>query len=159
ILARTPEVTAFSRRTGAELGFFLTETNRGDYSVRLRRGRRRPIEEVIAGVREEIHAQLPGLRVEFVQILQDMIGDLSGTPNPVEVKLLGPDQAVLQQTARVANRLMGKVEGIVDTFDGITEVGPTYRIEVDEQRAKMVGLSVMAVQGWMETAITGSVVG
>ena len=159
ILAQTPEVTAFARRTGAELGFFLTETNRGDYSVRLRRGGRRPIEDVMAGVRDQIHAQLPGVRVEFVQILQDMIGDLSGTPNPVEVKVFGADQAALERTAAIANGLVGKIEGIVDTFDGITRVGPTYRIEVDEQRAKMVGLSAMAVQGWLETAITGSVVG
>ena len=113
----------------------------------------------MAGVRDQIHAQLPGVRVEFVQILQDMIGDLSGTPNPVEVKVFGADQAALERTAAIANGLVGKIEGIVDTFDGITRVGPTYRIEVDEQRAKMVGLSAMAVQGWLETAITGSIVG
>ena len=159
ILAHTPEVTAFSRRTGAELGFFLTETNRGDYSVRLRRGRRRPIEAIMAGVREEVHVRSPGLRVEFVQILQDMIGDLSGNPNPVEVKLFGPDEAALERAARAANRLVERIDGVVDNFDGITDVGPTYHVEVDEQRAKMVGLSAVAVQAWLETAITGSVVG
>jgi multidrug efflux pump subunit AcrB len=99
------------------------------------------------------------LRVEFVQILQDMIGDLSGIPNPVEVKLFGAEQAALERTSPVANRLLAKVEGIVDTFDGITQLGPTYRIEVDERRAKMVGLSAAAVQGWLDTAITGSLVG
>jgi CzcA family heavy metal efflux pump len=159
ILGQTPEVTAFARRTGSELGFFLTETNQGDYSVRLRRGRRRSIEDVMEDVREQIHARLPGLRVEFIQILQDMIGDLSGTPNPVELKLFGTEQVALERTAPVANRVITKVDGIVDTFDGITEVGPTYRIEVDEQRAKRVGLSATAVQAWLETAITGGIVG
>src|SRR5439155_931181 len=133
ILTGIPEVRAFSRRTGAELGFFLTETNRGDYAVRLKDGPRRPSAEVISAVRRQIHDALPGLRVEFVQILQDMIGDLSGNPEPVEVKLFGTDHAVLERTAQAANAAISTIPGIVDTFDGITEVGPTYRVEVEER--------------------------
>ncbi len=159
VLQHTPEVVAFSRRTGAELGFFITETNRGDYSVRLRRGHRRGIEEIMDGVRQDIHARVPGLRIDFVQILQDMIGDLSGNPSPVEIKLFGSDQQALEHTARATNGLIAQVPGIVDNFDGITAVGPTYRVDVDEQRANLVGLNAAAVQQWLETAITGSVVG
>ncbi len=159
ILQETPEVMAFSRRTGTELGFFLTESNRGDYAVRLRRGRRRPIEDIMDDVRVRIHAQLPGLRVDFVQIMQDMIGDLSGNPSPVEIKLFGNDQQVLERAARAANDAIAAVPGVVDNFDGITQVGPTYQVDVDEQRATLVGLTADAVQRWLETAITGAVVG
>jgi CzcA family heavy metal efflux pump len=159
ILHHTPEVASFARRTGAEMGFFLTETNRGDYSVRLRPARHRGIEEVMDGVRDAIHAQVPGLRVEFVQILQDMIGDLSGNPNPVEIKLFGRDQSALEQTARAVNTLIVQVPGLVDNFDGVTEVGPTYQVDVDEQRANLLGLTADAVQHWLETAVTGTVVG
>ena len=159
ILQHTPEVASFSRRTGAELGFFLTETNRGDYSVRLRPGRQRDIEAIMDGIRERIHAQLPGLRVDFVQIMQDMIGDLSGTPNPVEIKLFGNDQQQLERTARAANTLISTVPGIVDNFDGITQIGPTYEVHVEEPRANLTGLTADAVQRWIEIAITGSVVG
>ncbi|MFI5364078.1 MAG: efflux RND transporter permease subunit [Candidatus Binatia bacterium] len=159
ILQHTPEVTTFSRRTGAELGFFLTETNRGDYAVRLRHDRRRGIEAIMDGVRDAIHAQLPGLRVDFVQIMQDMIGDLSGNPNPIELKLFGSDQQALEQTARAANAQIASIPGVVDTFDGITPVGPTYQVDVDEQRANLTGLTADAVQRWLETAITGTVVG
>src|SRR5262249_26129595 len=159
ILQDTPEVAAFARRTGTELGFFLTETNRGDYAVRLRGGSRRPIEEIMDDVRERIHAQLPGLRVDFVQIMQDMIGDLSGNPTPIEIKLFGADQPGLERTARAVNTAIEGVAGVVDSFDGITQIGPTYQIAVDEQRAKLVGLSADAVQRWLETAITGTVVG
>ena len=159
ILQQTPEVASFSRRTGAELGFFLTETNRGDYSVRLRARRQRGIDEIMDDVRERIHAQLPGVRVDFVQIMQDMIGDLSGNPNPVEIKLFGSDQAELERTARAANALIGHIPGIVDNFDGITQIGPTYEVHVDEPRANLTGLTADAVQHWIETAITGSVVG
>src|SRR5262249_51624656 len=146
---------AFARRTGSELGFFLTETNRGDYSVRLRSGRSRAIEEVMDAVRDQIHEQVPGLRVEFVQIMQDMIGDLSGNPNPVEIKLFGGDQEALERAARQVDVLIKEIQGIVDDFDGITEVGPTYQVDVDERRANLVGLDASAVQRWLESAITG----
>ena len=159
ILQQTPEVAAFSRRTGAELGFFLTETNRGDYAVRLHTGKRRAIDDVMDDVRDRIHAAVPGLRIDFVEILQDMIGDLSGNPNPVEIKLFGSDARVLQQAAPAVNALIAGVPGIVDNFDGITPVGPTYRVDVDEQRANLLGLNATAVQHWLETAITGTLVG
>lgn len=159
VLRQTPEVVSFSRRTGAELGFFLTETNRGDYTVRLRGGRRRNIQDIMNGVRHHLRAQVPGLRVDFMQIMQDMIGDLSGNPSPVEIKLFGSDEAALEQAARSTNALIATVPGIVDNFDGITAVGPTYRVDVDEQRANLVGLNAAAVQHWLETAITGTVVG
>lgn len=159
ILLHTPEVTSFSRRTGAELGFFLTETNRGDYAVRLRGGRRRPIDEVMEDVRMQIHARAPGLRVEFIQILQDMIGDLSGNPSPVEVKLFGRDLHALTGTAADANALIAAVPGIVDNFDGVTAIGPTYEVNVDELRARRAGIGADMVRHWVETAMTGSVVG
>ncbi|MGD0948729.1 MAG: efflux RND transporter permease subunit [Candidatus Binatia bacterium] len=159
ILAHTPEVVSFSRRTGAELGFFLTETNRGDYSVRLRRNRSRGIDEIMDGVRDEVHAQMPGLRIDFVQMLQDMIGDLSGNPTPVEIKLFGSDLTPLEQAARSANALIAPIPGIVDNFDGITAVGPTYRVDVNDERANRIGLNAAAVQHWLETAITGTIVG
>jgi CzcA family heavy metal efflux pump len=159
ILQETSEVGAFSRRTGAELGFFLTETNRGDYAVRLRGGSRRSIDAVMDEVRDQIHAQVPGLRIDFVEILQDMIGDLSGNPNPVEIKLFSSDEAVLQQTAPAVNALIAGVPGIVDNFDGVTTIGPTYRVDVDEQRANLLGLNATVVQHWLETAISGTLVG
>ncbi|MGH3055703.1 MAG: efflux RND transporter permease subunit, partial [Gaiellaceae bacterium] len=99
------------------------------------------------------------MRIDFVEILQDMIGDLSGNPNPVEIKLFSRDEDVLQQTAPLVNTLIGAVPGVVDNFDGITPVGPTYRIDVDEQRANLLGLNATSVQHWLETAITGTLVG
>lgn len=159
ILHETPEVDGYSRRTGAELGFFLTETNRGDYAVRLRPQPRRSVEEVMADVRDRIHARVPGLRVEFMQILQDMIGDLSGVASPIEIKLFGTDPETLRSSAKTVAARIAAVPGVVDDFDGITEVGPTYDIAVDARRAALAGLDAETVQHWLETAITGRVVG
>ena len=97
-------------------------------------------------MRARIEQKVPALRVEFVEIMQDMIGDLSGNPNPVEIKLFGRDEAKLEQAARAANGLIAGVPGIVDNFDGITPVGPTYQVTVDEQRANLVGLNAAAVR-------------
>ena len=159
VLRDTPEVADFSRRTGAEMGFFLTETNRGDYAVRLRGSPRRGIEEVMDDVRDRVGARLPGLRVEFVQILQDMIGDLSGNPSPIEIKLFGADPAALRATAAAVAGRIAAVPGVVDAFDGITEVGPTYDVDVDGRRAALAGLDAGSVQHWLETAMTGTLVG
>ncbi|MEO8602350.1 MAG: efflux RND transporter permease subunit [bacterium] len=158
-LQATPEVEGFSRRTGAELGFFLTEPNRGDYAVRLHGGARRAAETVIEDVRQRLESQVPGLRVEFVQVLQDMIGDLSGNPSPIELKFFGDDPTAVRATAVEAARRIAAVPGIVDAFDGIIEVGPTYDVNVDTRRAALVGLDTAVVQHWVETAVTGTVVG
>ena len=159
VLRATPEVANFARRTGAELGFFLTESNRGDYSVRLHTSRGRDSEAVIEDVRQRIEAQVPGLRVEFVQVLQDMIGDLSGNPSPIEIKLFGDDPAVLRALAPQVRERIASIPGVVDSFDGVTAIGPTYDVDVDARRAALAGLDAASVQKWLQTAITGTVVG
>ena len=109
LLLATPEVVGIARRTGAEMGFFVTESNRGDYSVRLRAGRRRPIDAIIDQLRRRIHARVPALRIEFVQILQDVIGDLSGNPSPIEVKVFSADPGPLAEVAaRVEERIAAR---------------------------------------------------
>src|SRR6185436_10563274 len=97
-------------------------------------------------IRTRIEAQVPGLRVEFVQVLQDMIGDLSGNPSPIEIKLFGDDPAVLRTLApQIAERIQA-IPGIVDEFDGVTAIGPTYDVDVDARRAALSGLDASAVQ-------------
>ena len=104
ILRHTPEVSGFSRRTGAEMGFFVTETNRGDYAVRLSGPADAASTRSSRTCAARSHARLPGLRVEFIQILQDMIGDLSGNPEPIEIKLFGTDAPVLRPVAEHVER-------------------------------------------------------
>jgi CzcA family heavy metal efflux pump len=159
ILRHTPEVSGFSRRTGAEMGFFVTEANRGDYAVRLSGGGRRGIESVIEDVRRQIGARVPGLRVEFIQVLQDMIGDLSGNPEPIEVKLFGPDAQALRPVAEQIEQQLSAIPGIVDSFNGITELGPSYDVDVDPRRVASIGRAADTVQQWLEAAVAGRVVG
>jgi CzcA family heavy metal efflux pump len=157
ILKSTHEVVAFSRRTGTQLGFFLTESNRGDMSVRLKADRKRDIDTVIDSIRDRILNSVPGVSVEFSQVLQDLIGDLSGVPEPIEVKVFGPDQKTIEATARQVADRMRSVHGVVDVFDGIVESIPEQAVVVDNTSAAHYGLSADDIRAALDSVIEGTV--
>ena len=101
-LLSLPDVVSYSRRTGTQLGFFITEPNIGDYVIDLKpRGQRRPLDDVVDELRDRIAAVEPALRTDFGQLLEDDIGDLTGgEPQPIDIKVFGTDQALLQKTAQ-----------------------------------------------------------
>jgi len=155
-IARMPETGAFSRRTGAELGLFATEQNRGDILVKLkpRSQRKRAIDEVISDLRAQIQQNVPGVRVEFVQILQDMIGDLEGNPEPVEIKLFGNSMPQLEQAAEQIGAKVQKIPGIVD-FQGPKKGNPEIVFHVDPALAGRVGLTVDQVSQQVSAGLLG----
>ena len=157
ILKSTPEVAAFSRRTGTQLGFFLTESNRGDISVRLKPDRNRTIAQVMDAIRTEILSQVPGVRVEFSQVLQDLIGDLSGTPEPVAVYVSGADQAAITAIAQQAAARIAAIPGLVDVNNGIVLSNPEEEILVDAQAAERYGLNTANIQTTLRTLIEGTI--
>lgn len=148
ILQDTPEVQSTSRRTGMQMGLAaVTEANSGDITVRLKSKRSRGIDEVIADVRSQIKRSEPQLDVEFTQVLQDMIGDLSNSPEPIQIKLFANDPALLQQLGpRVADAI-GKISGVVDVQNGIenTISGPATNFQVDPTIAARLGFTPMEV--------------
>ena len=157
ILAQTPEVTSYSRRTGLQLGGGITEANEGDYFIRLRPQPRAPIEEVMNSVRQRVDREVPGLQIEFAQLMEDLIGDLTAVPQPIEVKLFGPDAAVLrEQAVRVANTIT-PLPGVVDVKSGVVLAGDAVRIRVDRLKAEMLGLDPETVTRLGRIALEGDV--
>ncbi len=148
ILRSTPEVESTSRRTGLQMGFAaVTEANTGDITVKLKEKRSRGIDDVIADVRHQIKTTEPELDVEFTQVLQDNIGDLSNAPEPIQIKLFSPDAALLSNVApRVATEI-GRVQGVVDIENGIdnTISGPATDFEVNPQLATRLGFTTQEV--------------
>jgi multidrug efflux pump subunit AcrB len=144
ILKATPEVENTSRRTGLELGLAaVTEANRGDFTVRLKKKRNRDIQEIMDNVRDEINKTEPATRIEFVQVLQDMIGDLSNEPQPVAIKLYSQDpQLLLQSAPRVADAI-SKAPGVVDVLDGVenTISGPASTFQINSATAARSGFT------------------
>jgi CzcA family heavy metal efflux pump len=148
ILRATPEVESTSRRTGLQMGFAaVTEANTGDITVKLKEKRRRGIDDVIADVRRQIKETEPELDVEFTQVLQDNIGDLSNAPEPIQIKLFSPDAALLSQIAPRVGTEIGKIDGVVDVENGIdnTVSGPATNFEVNPPLATRLGFTTQEV--------------
>lgn len=149
ILSATEEVESTSRRTGLQLGLAaVTEANRGDFTVKLKRKRDRSIEEVMSAVREKVNKKYPQLDVEFIQQLQDNIGDLTSSPEPIEIKLFSPDLALLKKWApKVAGRIK-KIKGVADVKDGIenTISGSAIVMKVDPVVAARSGFSPQEIE-------------
>ncbi|MGB8536292.1 MAG: efflux RND transporter permease subunit, partial [Acidobacteriaceae bacterium] len=144
ILRKIPEVSITSRRTGLQMGLAaVTEANTGDFTVRLKTDRSRPIDEVIAGAREQIHAAEPSLDMEFTQILQDMIGDLSNSPEPIQIKLFSNDHNLLLTLGPRVQQAIARIPGIVDTQNGVdnTISGPATNFQIDPVIAGRLGFT------------------
>jgi multidrug efflux pump subunit AcrB len=153
ILRAVPEVQNTSRRTGIQLGLAqVTEANNGDFTVRLKRDRKRSSDEVISEVRAKITERFPNVEFEFVQLLQDMIGDLTSAPEPVEIKLFSQDPAVLHEWAPKLGEKIEKIPGVVDVMDGIANTisGPALNFKVDPVAAARAGFTPEEIE--MDTA-------
>jgi CzcA family heavy metal efflux pump len=155
ILRTVPEVESYSRRTGARLALAIAEPNTGDFLVKLRTGRKRTTDEVIAELRHRFNTELPGLEWEFPGILGDLIGDLMWAPSPIEVKLYSTDQAWLEQKAPDVADLLGKIPGVVDIFDGLVYTGPTVSLRSRGVDARRFGLTAEDVANAVNTAMLG----
>ncbi|HEV2182065.1 MAG TPA: efflux RND transporter permease subunit, partial [Candidatus Acidoferrales bacterium] len=140
-VAALPDTQSFSRRTGAENGLFVTEQNTGDITVKLKpRSERRDINEVMDDLRAQIEKNIPGVDVEFSQILQDMLGDLEGTPQPVEVKIFGDDINELEKLSDEIGPKLQAVKGLVD-FKSVTKGNPEIVFDVDTAAAGRLGMT------------------
>jgi multidrug efflux pump subunit AcrB len=144
ILHETPEVESTSRRTGLQLGLAaVTEANTGDVLVKLRPKRDRDVEEVMADVRAKIKQQEPALDLDFIQVLQDMIGDLTSAPEPIQIKLFSEDPKLLEEWAPKVAEAIQKISGVVDTLNGIenTISGPAVTFQLDPSVAARAGFT------------------
>ncbi|HEV7386129.1 MAG TPA: efflux RND transporter permease subunit, partial [Phenylobacterium sp.] len=157
IIRATPDVDTYSRRTGVQLGGGLTEPNQGDYFIRLKHKGRRPIEEVMNEVRGKVQESVPGVEIETAQLMEDLIGDLTAVPQPIEVKLYSDDTALLQKTGPAIAELIGKVPGVTEVKSGVVIAGDGLQIDVDPVRAELEGIDAGEASKQLEGLLTGNV--
>lgn len=155
LLKQTPEVAAFSRRTGSQLGFFATDPNEGDILVRLKDSRSRDSDDIVDDLRAKIGSRFPQAHAEFVKLLEDVIEDLAGEPRPVEVKLFGDDLKILQRTAAELGDQIEKIPGIVELANGVRAGSPELVARIDPVRAGRAGLTVQAISTQLNDALLG----
>ncbi|HEV7994533.1 MAG TPA: efflux RND transporter permease subunit [Gemmatimonadaceae bacterium] len=157
IIRTVPDVETYSRRTGTGLSGGLTEANHGDFFVRLKSTGRRPVDVVMEDVRVRVEQQVPGLQVEMAQLMEDLIGDLTAVPQPVEIKLVALDPTQLPAVAKSVAARIGTIPGIVSVLDGINPAGDALMIHVDRVRAAMEGMDPDAITTMLGELLSGTV--
>ena len=150
----TPEVAAWSRRTGDQLGFFITEPNVGDYVLRLKPKRARSADAVADDLRARIEGSQPSLQIEFGQLVEDVIGDLTSNPQPIEIRVFSEDRDLAERKAREIAALVGRVRGTVDVKDGIVVSGPDVTLVTGAAGARR-GLSTEDLADDVTPAVGG----
>lgn len=157
ILAETPEVATFSRRTGLGLGGDLNEANQGDFFVRLKPQPRRDSDEIMSELRQRIESTVPGVEIELAQLMEDLIGDLTAVPQPIEIKLSARDPTALIPAAKQIAEAIGKLDGVVEVKDGITLAGDAIVIRVDPVAAGLEGTDPAQISSQIDAALTGTI--
>jgi CzcA family heavy metal efflux pump len=155
ILHKNDDVESYSRRTGAALGFHVVEPNTGDFLVKLKPERHHLTKDVIGTLRKELQAAEPHIEWEFPGILSDLIGDLTWSPEPIEIKIFSSDLAFLKKQAPHVAEVVAKVKGIVDLKDGLVVAGPAIRLKVRPADARRFGLDANEIARAVNTAILG----
>jgi len=159
MIAAIPEVKTYSRRTGTQMGFFITEPNRGDYLIQLKKDRTKTTEEVISDIRQKIEASQPALRIDFGQVIGDMLGDLMSSVEPIEVKVYGDNAKKLQELSKQLSDIVTNVKGTADVFDGIVIAGPSVTIEPDYTKLAQFGITPASLQSQLQNSSEGNIVG
>ncbi len=157
IIKATPDVQTYSRRTGAQLGGGMTEADTGDFFIRLKPMPRRPIEVVMDEIRGKVEQQVPGVKIELAQLMEDLIGDLTAVPQPIEIKLFADSQAQLATVSHQVAAAIGKIPGVVDVRDGVVLAGDALEIHVDRTKAALEGMDPEAVTRMVREYLSGVV--
>ncbi|MGF6936752.1 CzcA family heavy metal efflux pump [Paraburkholderia sp. UCT70] len=157
IIAKVPEVDSYSRRTGLQLGGGLTEANAGDFFIHLTVRRSRGIDAIMSEVRQQVQQDVPGLQIETSQLVEDLIGDLTAVPQPIEIKIFSSDVSVLKSLpSRIAAEI-SKVSGVVEVKNGIVIAGDAIDIEIDRVKAALEGLDEKSITGQIQDQLGGNV--
>lgn len=159
LIIQVPEVSGYSRRTGTQLGFFITEPNTGDYLIQLKKDRNRSTEEVIADIRKQIESTQPALRIDLGQVIGDMLGDLMTSVQPIAIKIFGNDAATLKTLSAQVADVINRVPGTADVFNGVVIAGPSVTVIPKFDRLSQYGITPASLQYQIQTSQEGNVVG
>ena len=158
IIQQQPEVETFSRRLGTQMGFFITEPNRGDYLIQLKKKRKKNTDEISSDLRSKIEVSLPQLKIDFGQVIADMLGDLMSSVKPIEIKVYGDNRKKLEAISKELKGIIDSVKGTADVFDGIVIAGPQATVNPDVARLAQFGISPTDFQFQLQTQLEGNVI-
>jgi multidrug efflux pump subunit AcrB len=108
-------------------------------------------------VRQQIEKRVPGLETELPQLMEDLIGDLTAVPQPIELKIFGADPEQLRESATAVAERIGRIPGVVDVKSGVVLAGDAQTIRVDRVKAKLLDLDPDQVTQLANVALGGNV--
>ncbi|MEO9163895.1 MAG: efflux RND transporter permease subunit [Casimicrobiaceae bacterium] len=157
VIRANPNVLTYSRRTGAQLGGGVTEANTGDFFIRLKPFPREPIDDVMQQISDKVKQDVPTLDIDTAQLMEDLIGDLTEVPQPIQVKIFDDDQAQLITLAQKVTDALGKIKGVVGVRSGVTPAGDALNIEIDRTKAAALGFNVNDLTALLDGYLEGTV--
>jgi len=159
IVQSQPDVANFSRRTGTQMGFFITEPNNGDYLIQLKKKRDKTTDEVSDEIRKKIEATIPQLQIDFGQVIGDMLGDLISSVQPIEIKIFGDNEEKIEGLSRQVAEKISNIKGTADVFDGIITAGPEVNVQPNVSKLAQFGITPTDFQFQLQTQLEGNVIG
>ena len=157
IVRQNPNVETYSRRTGVGLAGEFSAPNRGDFFVRLKAGTRPESDVVMEQIRSRIERDVPGIEIELSQLMEDLIGDLTAVPQPIQIKIFSDDPKILESSARKTAAAIARVSGVVDIKDGLNPAGDALEVRVRPDATVAEGMDPAAVSQAVSDMLEGTV--
>lgn len=112
-------------------------------------------EELIARMDEQLR-KLPGIILNYSQPIRDNVAEaVAGVPAALAVKIFGPDFQTLDSLSRAVEAQLRTVRGVTD-LGILRNLGqPEFRIQLNQQKMAMYGISTADANAVIEMAIGG----
>jgi multidrug efflux pump subunit AcrB len=131
-------------------------TSDAEILVSLNQEKHRPTDEYVKRLREQLPQHFPG--VEFFFQPADIVSQILnfGLPSPIDIQLIGKNQAQNYQLAQELANELRHVPGAVDVHVQQLMNSPALRLNVDRSRAQQVGLDQRDVAQNLLVSLSGS---
>ncbi|MEO8885978.1 MAG: CusA/CzcA family heavy metal efflux RND transporter [Mucilaginibacter sp.] len=160
ILATFPEVKQTMSQVGRTndgtdpKGFFNVQTQVDLYPKK--QWKRNITQEQLIAEMDKKLSQFPGIIFNYSQPIIDNVAEaVAGVPASMAVKIFGPDFKVLDGKADDVMRVLKNIKGVED-LGVLRNLGqPEFRIELDQRKMALYGVSTADANAVIEMAIGG----
>jgi heavy metal efflux system protein len=117
--------------------------------------RKREMDDMVDDMNKKLSV-IPGVILNFSQPISDNVAEaVAGVPAENALKIFGPDLKVLEEKSAEAQTILKKIKGVNDLGEFKVVGQPEYRIELDQQKMALYGVSVADANSIIEMALGG----
>jgi multidrug efflux pump subunit AcrB len=104
-----------------------------------------------------IQTKVPGIKVYLAQLMEDLIGDLTAVPQPIEILIFADDPARLIPVATRVGDAIAAIPGVVEMNNGIVLAGDALNVTIDPVKASMEGMTTADISSQVNDYLNGNV--